>query len=116
MLKFWRLTDSLRKFSLVEFSSLFQVNAKTSTIMSQATTAAAAATAASASSSTTAPAPIEKVTIDSTKSVDKIENIAGVVKFLELVGNLKVRYLIYQWKCFRIRSKRVVKMELTFDL
>lgn len=83
MLKFWRLTDSLRKISLVEFSSLFQVNAKTATVMSQAATAATATTTA----------PIDKVAIDATKSVDNIENIEGTVKFLELVGNLKVRFL-----------------------
>lgn len=69
MLRFLRLSNGLRKLSLFEFSSLFQVNAKTSAIMSKA-----------------AAAEPEEVT----KSPDAIENIDGVVKFLELVGNLKV--------------------------
>lgn len=69
MLRFLRLSNGLRKLSLFEFSSLFQVNAKTSAIMSKA-----------------AAAEPEVVT----KSPDTIENIEGAVKFLELVGNLKV--------------------------
>lgn len=110
MLKFLRLTDSLRKFSLFELSSLFQLNARTTTVLSSkaAIAAAAAATTVTAKQPIVAaarPSPLaslaktessqtvnidEKNTMDTTKSVDHIENIDGVVKFLELVGNLKV--------------------------
>lgn len=94
MLKFLRLTDSLRKFSQFELSSLFQVSAKTSTVMSSAASVIISTKSAPidkvATAASTAPNAVGTDTIDAAKSVDTIENIDGVVKFLELVGNLKV--------------------------